>query len=179
MESFEIKTDRLLIRILDINDKYSFFKYRSLPEIYQFQSWKPKSINEVEEFIKKNITGIVNEVGAWVQLAICCADKGQVIGDIGVHFLDDYQIEVGYTLSPEYQGNGYAVEAVKGLVNYVFGTLKKHRITASVDPDNYASIKLLEKIGFRKEAHFIKSFYKDNQWYDDCIYSILEEEWKK
>ena len=125
----------------------------------------------------KNISAIPNRVDSWLQLAICI-DNRQMIGDIGVHFFDDYQIEIGYTLSPEYQGRGYAVEAVKGIVNYIFCTLKKHRITASVDPDNYASINLLEKIGFRKEAHFIKSFYMDNQWYDDCIYSILEDEWK-
>ncbi len=55
--------------------------------------------------------------------------------------------------------------------------LKKHRVTASVDPNNGSSIRLLEKLGFRKEAHFIKSFYMNDQWYDDCIYSILEEEW--
>nr|WP_314463147.1 GNAT family protein [uncultured Clostridium sp.] len=176
MENFRIKTGRLLIRILDMNDKESFFKYRSLPEIFQFQSWKPKSIYEIEEFIMKNISGISNKVGSWLQLAICI-ENGQMIGDIGVHFFDDYQIEIGYTLSPEYQGRGYAVEAVNGIVNYIFTTLKKHRITASVDPDNLASIKLLEKIGFRKEAHFIKSFYMDNRWYDDCIYSILEDEW--
>lgn len=177
MGSFEIKTQRLLIRILDMKDKESFFKYRSLPEIYRFQSWKPKTINEIEEFIMKNIAIIPNEVDSWLQLAICL-HNGQMIGDIGVHFLDDYQIEIGYTLSPEYQGRGYAVEAVRGIVNYVFITLRKHRITASVDPDNHASIRLLEKIGFRKEAHFIKSFHMDDRWFDDCIYSILEDEWK-
>lgn len=176
MEKFKIKTERLLIRILDMRDKESFYKYRSLPEIYQFQSWKPKNIKEIEDFIIKNIAIAPNEVDCWLQLAVCL-DNGQMIGDIGVHFLDDYQVEIGYTLSPEYQGRGYVLEAIKGIVNYIFSTLKKHRVTASVDPNNGSSIRLLEKLGFRKEAHFIKSFYMNDQWYDDCIYSILEEEW--
>jgi len=176
MEKFKIKTERLLIRILDMRDKESFYKYRSLPEIYQFQSWKPKNIKEIEDFIIKNIAIAPNEVDSCLQLAVCL-DNGQMIGDIGVHFLDDYQVEIGYTLSPEYQGRGYVLEAIKGIVNYIFSTLKKHRVTASVDPNNGSSIRLLEKLGFRKEAHFIKSFYMNDQWYDDCIYSILEEEW--
>lgn len=173
-----IETDRLLIRILEMKDKNDFFKYRSMPEIYQYQAWRPKDIDEVEAFINKNISVCPNTRNTWLQLAVCLRE-GQLIGDIGIHFTeDDYQLEIGYTVSPEYQGNGYAVEAVKAVINYAFTKLKEHRITASVDPDNLKSIKLLDKIGFRKEAHFIKSFRIDNQWYDDCVYAILAEEWK-
>lgn len=179
MNKFDyIETDRLLLRTLDMKDKEPFFKYRSMPEVYKYQSWRPEDIEEIEEFIKKNISVCPNTKNTWMQLAVCLKE-GRLIGDIGIHFLeDDYQIEIGYTLSPEYQGNGYATEAVKAVINYVFSKLKKHRITASVDPDNIKSIKLLEKIGFRKEAHFIKSFRIDNRWYDDCIYAILADEWK-
>lgn len=179
MKNFEnIRTERLLIKILEIKDKEAFFQYRSMPEIYQYQSWRPKNIREIEEFINKNIAVCMNTANTWVQLAVCLKE-GPMIGDIGIHFMDDdYQVEMGYTLSPEYQGNGYAVEAVKGVINYTFSDLKKHRITASVDPDNIKSIRLLERIGFRKEAHFIKSFRMDDLWYDDCIYAILEDEWK-
>jgi RimJ/RimL family protein N-acetyltransferase len=173
-----IETDRLLIRTLEMKDKNAFFQYRSMPEIYQYQGWRPKDIDEIEEFINKNISAFPNTRNTWMQLAVCLKE-GQLIGDIGIHFIeDDYQVEIGYTLSPEYQGNGYAVEAVKTVINYAFTELKKHRITASVDPNNLKSIKLLEKIGFRKEAHFIKSFRMNNQWYDDCVYAILAEEWK-
>lgn len=171
-----IKTDRLFIRILEMKDKEDFFKYRSMPEIYQYQSWRPKLISEIEEFINKNADVCPNTENTWLQLAVCLYEE-QMIGDIGIHFMDDDQIEIGYTLSPEYQGNGYALEAVKAVINYAYSELKKHRITASVDPDNIQSIKLLERIGFRKEAHFIKSFRMDDQWYDDCIYAMLEDEW--
>lgn len=176
MDKFNhIITDRLLIRTLQMKDKEDFFQYRSMPEIYQYQSWRPKHIKEIEEFIIKNNAVCLNSQNTWLQLAVCLKE-GQMIGDIGIHFLeDDYQIEIGYTLSPEYQGNGYALEAVKAVMNFAFTDLKKHRIIASVDPDNIQSIKLLERIGFRKEAHFIKSFRMNNQWYDDCIYAMLED----
>jgi RimJ/RimL family protein N-acetyltransferase len=180
MEKFKnIKTDRLLIRTLEMKDKEAFFEYRSMPEIYQYQSWRPKIISEVEELINENIAVSLNIPNTWLQVAVCLNEE-QMIGDIGIHFMEDgYQVEIGYTLSPEYQGKGYALEAVTAVINYAFTDLKKHRITASVDPDNLKSIKLLERIGFRKEGHFIKSFLMNDQWYDDYIYALLEDEWKR
>ena len=177
MHILNISTERLQIRILMMEDKKDFFSYRSLPEVYKYQSWQPKDIKESEDFINKNDVSNLNIPNKWLQLAICLKTK-QLIGDIGIHFLEDkLQVEIGYTLSPLYQGKGYAIEAVKSVVNYLFIQLQKHRIIASVDPDNIKSIKLLEKLGLRKEAHFIKSFQIGDKWYDDCIYAILEEEW--
>ena len=172
-----IKTDRLFIRTLARQDRDAFFRYRSLPEVFKYQSWRPQDMGEIEKFIEENLTISPNTRNTWLQLAVCLKN-GQLIGDTGIHFIDDYQVEIGYTLSPEFQGQGYAFEAVNAIIAYLFSGLKKHRITASVDPDNLKSIKLLEKIGFRKEAHFIKSFRLDDRWYDDCVYAILEDEWQ-
>lgn len=179
MKKFElISTDRLLIRKLDIRDKDAFFKYRSLPEVYEYQSFKPTDINDAERFIR-SIAESANIPGTWFQLAICLKDN-RVIGDIGLHFLeDDAQVEIGYTLSPEFQGQGYAIEALMVVLNYVFLGLSKHRVTASVDPNNTKSISVLNKLRMRKEGHFIKSFKMNDVWCDDCVYAILKEEWIK
>ncbi len=176
--SISIQTDRLLIRAIELKDKEDFFHYRSMPQVYQYQTWKPKRIGEIEEFIRKNAVVCPNTVNEWLQLAICFKN-GRMIGDIGIHFIDEDQIEIGYTLSPEHHGNGYAFEAVNAMINNVFLDWNKHRITASVDPGNTQSIKLLERLGFRKEAHFIKSFLMEGQWCDDYVYAMLEEEWKR
>jgi RimJ/RimL family protein N-acetyltransferase len=171
-----LQTDRLFLRVLEMADQEALFKYRSLPEVYAYQSWRPKDIHEVGLFIEKNAAVCMNTIGAWLQLAVCLK-VGHMIGDIGIHFIDDEQVEIGYTLSPDSQGNGYALEAVKAVLHYLFCTLKKHRVTAYVDPNNQRSIRLLERIGFRKEAHYIQSFRMGDEWYDDCVYAILENEW--
>jgi RimJ/RimL family protein N-acetyltransferase len=67
---------------------------------------------------------------------------------------------------------------VSAVVNYLFTDLGKHRIIASIDPRNTRSVKLLERLGMRKEAHFVKSVMIDGKWCDDCIYAILSEEWE-
>jgi RimJ/RimL family protein N-acetyltransferase len=177
MVDFNIRTERLFIRILEMKDKEAFFAYRCLPEIGQYQLRKPTNITDAERFINRNCETIPNTPETWLQLAICLPD-GQMIGDVGIHFLADDQIEIGYTLAPQHQGKGYAGEAVRGVITYAFSVLGKHRITASVDPANAASIRFLERIGFRKEAHFVKSLWMDDHWADDCIYAMLEEEWK-
>jgi RimJ/RimL family protein N-acetyltransferase len=64
------------------------------------------------------------------------------------------------------------------IIEYLFLKLKKHRIIASIDPENYASIKLMEKMKMRKEANYEKSLYVDSKWVDDVVYAILDEEWK-
>jgi RimJ/RimL family protein N-acetyltransferase len=172
-----IETDRLRIRILDFKDKETLFAYRIMPEVFAYQSWNPPRMDEVETFIRQNLATPPNTINTWLQLAICLR-TGPMIGDIGIHFLeDDAQVEIGYTLSPDYQGRGYAFEAVKAVVNYLFLNLKKHRITASVDPENQKSISLLKKLGFRQEGHFKKSILIRGEWCDDVIYAMLEEEW--
>ena len=102
-----------------------------------------------------------------------------LIGDIGIHFLeDDAQAEIGYTISPDYQGQGYGTEAVSAVISYLFTGLRKHRIIASVDPRNTRSVKLLDRLGMRREAHFVKSIVIDGKWCDDCVYAVLREEWE-
>jgi RimJ/RimL family protein N-acetyltransferase len=125
------------------------------------------------------LTVIPNTPDTWLQLGVYL-HNGPLIGDIGLHFLEDgAQMEIGYTLAPEHQGQGYAFEAVKAVIDFLFLDLKKHRVTASVDPENQRSINLLKKLGFRYEAHFVKSFLIRGEWCDDIIYAVLEEEWNQ
>lgn len=174
-----IFTQRLLLRPLRASDAEAMFRYRSDPQVDKFQGLKPKTIDDINEFINVKICKIPDVPNTWYQLGIINKTADELIGDIGIHFIggEDLHVEIGYTLSLEYQGKGYASEAVAGVIDYLFEVLKKHRITASVDPRNIRSIALLERIGMRKEAHFIKSIWFDDEWADDIIYAVLNEEW--
>lgn len=178
-DEIHIITDRLVLRCIKPLDARSIYEYRSRPEVGKYQTWKPKELKEVEDFINEKIAKIPNIADTWYQLGIIIKETDEFIGDIGVHFCDEdnLQVEIGYTLSEKYQGKGYATEAIREVIGYLFNNLNKHRITASVDPRNTKSIALLERIGMRKEAHFKKSFWFNNEWADDVIYAILKEEW--
>ncbi|WP_185204555.1 GNAT family N-acetyltransferase [Chryseobacterium sp. C3] len=175
-----LETERLLIRDITLDDKQTVFNYRSDAEANKFQSWIPETLEDVEQFIERNNKEF-NQPESWYQVLITEKDTKAVIGDIGIHFFgaENLQTELGITLNKDFQGRGYASEALKGIINFLFSDLKKHRIMASVDPENIDSLKLMERIGFRKEGHFVKSLFWKNNWTDDVIYALLREEWIK
>lgn len=180
IKEIDILTERLEIRGIKPLDAKAIFKYRSDPKVSKFQTWQPKELKEVEEFILEKTAKIPNIPDTWYQLGIVVRESNEFIGDIGIHFCDEenLQVEIGYTLSEKQQGKGYATEAVKGVIDYLFNTLNKHRVTASVDPRNTKSVALLERLKMRKEAHFKKSFWFNNEWTDDVVYAILKEVWE-
>lgn len=175
----EIKTERLLLRSIKLNDAEAIFKYRSDEVSNQFQGWIPSTIEDVNDFIKNRIAKAINIADSWYQLAIIKKDSGELIGDVGIHFIgsDNNQAELGCTLDKKYFGFGYATESLKEATNYLFYELNKHRIVTSIDPKNIKSIKLVERLGFRKEAHFKESILTDGVWVDDLVYAILKDEW--
>ena len=76
-----------------------------------------------------------------------------------------------------YQGQGFATEAVSCLLNYAFLTFDLHRIIAITDCENEASVALLERLGMRREGHFLKNVWFKGKWGDEYLYAILKEEW--
>jgi RimJ/RimL family protein N-acetyltransferase len=175
----EFKTNRLYLRPVSIDDKESIFKYRSDSETNKYQGWIPETIEDVEVFIGK-ISVEINEPETWFQFVIFEKESDKLIGDIGLHFMDseNKQVEIGCTLNKDYQGKGYAIEALKIILDFLINTLEKHRIVTSIDPENSNSIRLVERLGFRKEAHFVESLFLNGKWVDDIVFALLAREWK-
>ncbi|MDA3879372.1 MAG: GNAT family protein [Prolixibacteraceae bacterium] len=173
----QLITKRLKLRPTLKGDKAAIFEYRSDSETNRFQGWIPQSPDDIDLFISK-LSYEPNQPGSWFQIMIIEKKTGQIIGDLGMHFSDDLkQAEVGCTLNKIYHGKGFATEALSKVVDYLFNELDKHRVFASVHPQNSSSINLLERLGFRKEAHFVESYYNNGIWEDDVIYAILKCEW--
>ena len=172
------QTARLLLRPVQPEDNEAIFVYRSDATTNRYQSSLPSSIEEVDALIQSNPREF-NISKTWYQLAIIEKSSGSLIGDIGVHFIDNAQCEFGCTLAKKYHRKGYATEALQSLIEHLFSILDKHRITASIDPRNVGSIQLFERLGFRKEGYFIQSLYINGEWVDDLIYAVLASEWRE
>ena len=82
--------------------------------------------------------------------------------------------EIGYAMKPEYWGNGFMQEALTKVVEFGFNEFCLHNIEGNVNPANVSSIKLLEKLGFKKEAYFREDFLYNGKFLDTAIYSLLE-----
>ena len=130
------------------------------PKVARYQSWDaPYPQEEGERFIRELPKEHPNTAGEWFQFAVALRSTGQLIGDCAAmpHPDDICQCEIGFTISAEDQGHGYATEAVRLLLTYLFTMRGKHRITANCDPWNAASIALPERLAMRREGHLRES----------------------
>ena len=102
-------------------------------------------------------------------------DNPTLIGTIGFWRIEseNHRAEIGYLLDPAFHGKGMMHEAMKVVLDYGFGTLKLHSVEANIDKDNEASMKLVERCGFVKEAHFKENYYFEGQFLDSVIYSLI------
>uniref|UniRef100_UPI0032177214 GNAT family N-acetyltransferase n=1 Tax=uncultured Draconibacterium sp. TaxID=1573823 RepID=UPI0032177214 len=176
----KLETKRLILRPVNLDDKNELFEYRSDAETNKYQGWIPETIEDVETFISK-ISKQINVPETWFQFIILEKETQKMVGDLGIHFLgnENQQAEIGCTLNKDFQNKGFATEAVKRVIDYLFNDLHKHRIITSIDPNNVSSVRLVERIGFRKEAHFVESLFINGKWVDDLIYAMIEKDWKK
>ena len=177
-----LETKRLKIRPFQDTDLQSFAAYRSDPAVEKYQGWgTPYSIEAAAKFIEEMKNTRPATQGQWYQLAIEVKAEGAMIGDSAFCILaeDFRQAEIGFTLARLYQGKGYATEAVARLLDYLFGEIGLHRVRATCDVENLASIKLLERVGMRREAHFIENIWLKEKWGSEYMYGLLQREWLK
>lgn len=159
----QLESSRLVLRRFRDSDLPTFLVYVNDPEVARYQSWEPYDERRARAFIRDMQQAESGRAGHWFQFAIGLQGTGAHIGDcalgIGVKHLDARQAEIGYSLARPHWGNGYATEAIGRLLHYAFGELKVHRIVAVVDCRNPRSCAVVERLGFRREGHFLQNFW--------------------
>jgi RimJ/RimL family protein N-acetyltransferase len=170
---------RLIARRFEARDLEAFAAYRNDPDVARYQSWTSFSQQEAGEFIASMALKNPGDAG-WFQFALQCRDDNSLVGDCGLKIIEDDRrlAEIGFTIARAHWSKGYASEAVRALLNYAFNTFDLHRVTASADPRNAASRRVLEKAGMVREAHFRKSLWFKGEWADDLVYAMLRQDWQ-
>jgi RimJ/RimL family protein N-acetyltransferase len=177
MATFRLRTRRLTIRPLAPRDIPEFVRYRNIESIARYQDWPLPYTTDMA-------IQLVDDVGRlgrptpdeWIQLAI---DDGRTfVGDLAVWLDHDGQLaSIGYTIAPEHQGRNYAVEAARAIVEWLFVDAEVHRITATLDPRNVASARVLERCGFEFVGTAPSSAFVRGEWTDDTRFSLLAPDW--
>lgn len=174
-----IETERLLLRSFEPEDWRKVFLYMSDPEVIRYLPEEPYAKEDSERFVLTTLER-QGERGEWPEmLAVVLKAEDRLIGHMPFPvFSEKYRTrEIGWIYDPRYQGQGYATEAALALLRWGFESLGLHRIIATCDPRNRASSRIMEKLGMRREAHFIKDVRLHGEWCDEYFYAILEEEW--
>lgn len=177
MARLQLATARLVLRPLQPTDCEAWLSYRNDPEVLRYQSRLRITPEEAQAFLQQAAAATPGP-GHSLPLAITLSGGDLLIGDCLLQLsADGQQGEVSFTLSPIYQGQGYAVEAVTALLEYAFGTLKLHRVVAVTDARHTASAKLLMRLGMRREGHLRQSRQMRGEWQDELLYALLASEW--
>ncbi len=172
-----LSTERLILRQVVGTDVSDIFSLRSDERVMEFLD-RPmqKTMGDSRQLIKIVTNGINNnEAITW---AINLKNDPKLIGTIGFWRIikEHFRAEIGYLLHPDYQGKGIMQEALEEVLDFGFRILKLHSIEANVNPNNLASIKLLERNRFVKEAYFKENYYYDGKFLDTVIYSLINIE---
>ncbi len=173
MDSF-FTTRRLVARRFRLEDCAAFAAMRADPETARFQDWEAFGHGEALAFVTAQ-SGAEPGGPGWFQFALVERESGAFAGDCALRIdaANPRLAAIGYSIVTPLRGQGLASEAVGGLVRFAFGRFGVHRITASVDPRNLASMRVLERSGFVKEAHFRKAVWFKGAWADDAVYALL------
>ena len=148
-----LKTDRLIIRRLTLDDAEFILKLLNEPSFLRYIG--DKGVRNLEDAIRYLQTGPLAsyERFGFGQFLVELKESSLPIGMSGLIKRDTLpDVDIGFAFLPDYWSQGYALEAAAALMNYGRETHGLRRIVAITSPDNYASMKLLGKLGLRFEG---------------------------
>lgn len=149
------ETARLVVRRLRRDDLDEFARLCGDPEIIRYMDdGEPLSREQTATWI--DITLKNYEIRGWGTFGITAKTSDRLVGFAGFARPPERPgiVEIIYGFEPEAWGNGYATEVARGLIDFGFGACGMERIEATVDPENAASRRVLEKIGMRYDGRF-------------------------
>lgn len=178
MNTISIETTRLLLREIRATDEDSVHEYASDPCVSRFDSWGPNTREKTHEVVSRWLEVQEERLRAEINLAVELTDEGKLIGTMRLGMDDEKtSAHIGYAFNRHYWNQGYATEASRALLDFGYRDLHLHRIWATCDTRNLASWRVMEKLGMRREGHFIKNTLQKGEWRDSYLYAVLAEEW--
>lgn len=163
-----LSTPRLTLSPFTEADWPFFLALRQSPDIMRFMG------SIASEFDVQNLfTGRLND-----KHALIIRDKtGEALGDVGLQISTQnvQEADVGYSIAPFAQGKGYASEALTAVRDYAFHHTRVTALNAWVLAENLGSVRVLEKLGFRRVQVLEKAFSLNGVAYDDWVYRLEKE----
>ena len=174
-----IRTSRLVLRTITSDDADALFRIFGDPDLTRY--WGHPTLADrttAESLVEEIRAGAAS--GELLQWGITLGETGDLVGTSTLASLDRQhrRAEIGAALAVEHHGRGYAEEAVRAVIDHGFGKLDLHRITADVDPRNAPALRLVERLGFRREGHLREHYRQHDEWQDGLLFGLLKREWE-
>ena len=179
--SLPIETDRLLLRTFERGDVDGLNAYHVLPSVQRYVFSRTRDKSEVAgalNLMRSHVS--LQRPGDTLTLAMVRRGDRHLIGHVSLHWSDATagQGEVRFVINPAYAGHGYVGEALSALFDLAFGHFRIHRVFARSDGRNHHSIKLMQRLGMRLEAHYREHALFQGEWDEELHFAILDREWQ-
>ena len=173
-----LDTPRVRLRPLGNADTPALFTIYKDPESMRY--WSHPAMTDIAE-AEALLKDIASPAGPQTlfEWGIARREDDLVIGTCTLHRIDRQhrRAELGYILRRDLWGRGLASEALTALLNHAFGALGLHRLEADIDPRNAASIRSVERLGFKLEGQLRERYFLAGEIQDSLIYGLLAPEW--
>ena len=173
-----IRTARLNLREFVASDFQAVHAYSSDPRVTRYLFFGPRDEEATADYLEGLLASQRERPRNRFELAVEEIDSGRVIGACDLSFIERNVVDLGYMLGIEKWGKGYATEIALALIDAAFFDLRAERVISTVDVNNSASIRVLEKIGMRWEAVFRKHRRAKNRWWDCHLFIMPREVWE-
>ena len=175
-----LETERLLLRDAQLEDAEAIDRYAADPEVCKYLVWGPNSLARTREVLQQRVADEPTKPARRAfELLLVDKASGEVVGGAGLRVADSASLDadLGYVLARAKWGQGIVPEACAKLLEVAFGWLGLHRVWASTDAENLASQRVLEKLGLRREAHFVQNQLVKGRYRDTLIYALTDAEY--
>ena len=178
--AWPIETERLTLRPFEAGDLDAFHEMHSDPGVVRWLRNDARTLEEIRDLLERKVAGAsLEEEGQWLGAAGVLRETGELVADVLLNWQSEEhrQGEIGFVVHPRHQGRGYATEAARPLLDFAFETLGLHRVVGTLEARNAASARVLEKLGMRREGHFVENEWNKGEWQSELVYAILDREW--
>lgn len=181
MKFVELETERLIFRAFRESDFPIVYDWLGNGENMKYRRGEPRTEEETHQYLEWAISNANADECMNFEFATVLKETGELIGAASLYNLAG-EPEIGWTVHRKYWRQGFGTQMGKALISFGFGTLGLRRIIAGCNARNQASYRIMERIGMRREAHFVKaqlgSSMLNHEWCDRFQYAILREEWE-
>ncbi len=168
-----LENERLKIRLLALTDLEDSFEHRADPEVCRYVG-QPITKQETQQKIEQAMKPWQGKEHHKLFLAIELKSENKLIGELMFKYSNRESGlgEFGCRVNKNYQGRGYAFEASRCLLDYLFQELNVHKIMAFCVAENSASWRLMQKLNMTREGHLKSHFKIENEWMDAYLYAL-------
>ncbi len=173
-----LTTGRLLLRGITKADSDDLFPMYSDMKTLEYWGQDPvQSPAEAWKAIEENMKWV--ESGSAILWGIALKESNQLMGTCTIFKINQQNQngEIGYILNRDHWGKGLMTEAISCVLEHAFNDMKLHRLEADTDPKNFASLALLEKLGFQREGYFRERWFVHGKWHDSVMLGLLRSEY--